>query len=384
VTAFFTAPRIVAGPGAIEQLSALGAHRAALVIDPTIQRAERHRRAVEELSKTDTTIEVFAAEPAEPTVVAVDALAQRLRAFHPEWIVAIGGGRTIDAGKAAWVRYAAPDLALESVTPLIELKLRASAAFVALPTTSGSGCDAAWSAMVRAEDGRPIEVASRELVPDWTLLDPALPASMPAALTAETGAELIAHAFEAAVSEWSNPFSDALARDALITAIGELPKATKHPDDLEARSSLHAAATMAGIAASNAQFGVAHALAVALGSSNGRSYGRTIGTLLPYVAEYDYPSARDKYAGLAGVFGAPAVRDRSGVAERLRSLWAQVGIPKTLAEAGFAAPLEGAELARVVERARSSTSAVANPRVPSEPELAALLDAAYRGAPVTF
>ena len=384
MTGFFTAPRIATGPGAIEQLSALGAQRAVIIVDPLLHRGDRHRRLVEELAKTETSVEVLAGDPGEPTIASVEALAARLRAFHPEWIVALGGGRTIDAAKGAWVRYACPESPLDTITPLVELQLRSSAGFVAVPTTSGSGCEASWNAMVRGDGGRPVELASRELVPDWALLDPSLPASMPPGLTAETGAELVAHAFEAAISEWSNPLSDAFARDAILSAFTELPKAVKHPDDLEARSALHHAATMAGIAASNSQFGAAHALAVALTVEDGPPYGRIIGTLLPYVAEFNYPSARDKYSALGGVFGASAVRDRSGVAERLRLLWSQVGIPRTLADAGVSEPGDREALAAVVQRARASTSSVANPRVPSETEFAELLGAAYRGSPVTF
>jgi alcohol dehydrogenase class IV len=384
VTGFFTAPRIVSGPGAIEQLSALGAERAVLIVDPELYRADRHLRLAEELGKTDTSLEVVASAAAEPTIASVEVLAQQLRASHPDWIVALGGGRTMDAAKAAWVRYACPELPLDSITPLVELRLRSSAGFVAVPTTSGSGGEASWTALIRAEENRPIEIASRELVPDWALLDPSFPASMGTELTADTGAELIAHAFEAAVSEWSNPFSDALAREALSTALRELPKATKHPDDLDARAALHEAATMAGIAASNSQFGAAHALAVALRNDPGPSYGRLIGVLLPYVAEFNYPSARDKFSGLAAVFGSAAVRDRSGVSERLRLLGSQVGIPRTLSEAGVARPGDREGLLAIARRARASTSAIANPRVPSETEFVQLIEAAFQGTPVTF
>jgi alcohol dehydrogenase class IV len=383
VTGYFTAPRIATGPGAIEQLSALGARRAAIVVDPLLHRSDRHIRLVEELAKTDTAIELFEAEAAEPTVATSEALGERVRAFHPDWIVALGGGRTIDAAKAAWVRYASPDNPLVSITPLVELGLRPTAGFVAIPTTSGSGCEASWTAMVRGEDGRALELASRELVPDWALLDPSFPATLGPGPTAETGAEFVAHAFESTVAVWANPFSDAFARDAMATAFAELPKAVKHPDDLDARAALHGAATMAGIAASNSQYGAAHALAVAL-AHGGPPYGRLVGTLLPYVAEFNYPSARDKFSTLSGVFGGPAVRDRSGVAERLRQLWAQVGLPRTLAEAGVAR-WEGEDALRaIVRRARASTATVANPRVPSEEEYAKLLEAAFDGKPVTF
>ncbi|HTT26471.1 MAG TPA: iron-containing alcohol dehydrogenase, partial [Thermoplasmata archaeon] len=179
MTTYFVAPRIVAGPGAIEQLSALAAKRAVIVVDPALAAADRHRRLVEELAKTETVTEIVPGPPSEPTIDSVEALAGRVRSARPEWIVALGGGRTIDAAKAAWVRYAHPDVPLGSVTPLVDLQLRSAARFVAVPTTTGSGCDAAWTALVRTAGGDPVEVASRELVPDWSLLDPSLPESLP-------------------------------------------------------------------------------------------------------------------------------------------------------------------------------------------------------------
>jgi len=123
---------------------------------------------------------------------------------------------------------------------------------------------------------------------------------------------------------------------------------------------------------------------VALRTDPGPSYGRLLGTLLPYVAEFNYPSARDKFSGLAGVFGTSAVRDRSGVAERVRLLWSQIGIPKTLSAAGAVRPGDREGLLEIARRARASTSAVANPRVPSETEFVQLLEAAFQGSPVTF
>ena len=180
MTSFFVAPRISAGPGALEQLSSLGAQRAAVVVDPAIVRSERVQRVVEELGQSTATVEVLPWEGSEPSLASVAKLADRLRAFAADWIVAVGGGRTLDAAKAGWVRYARPELDLASFTPLDELKLRSVAGFVAVPSTSGSGCDVSWNVMVRGGGGEPIELASRELVPDWSLLDPVLPATMPA------------------------------------------------------------------------------------------------------------------------------------------------------------------------------------------------------------
>ncbi|MCI4357573.1 MAG: iron-containing alcohol dehydrogenase [Thermoplasmata archaeon] len=384
MSAFFIAPRVSAGPAALEQLGSLGAQRAAVVVDPAIVEAERTQRVVEELAQSSAAVEVLRWDGPEPTVPLVDALAGRLRSFAPDWIVGVGGGRTLDGAKAAWVRYARPQLDLASLTPLDELKLRSVAGFVAVPSTSGSGCDVSWTTMVRSSEGRAIELASRELVPDWALLDPALPATMPPEVTVDTGAELIGHAVEAIVSEWANPFSDAFAREALATAFSNLPKAVRRPEDLEVRLALHHAASFAGLAASNAQFGAAHALAVALGPETTVSYGRLLGILLPYVSEFNYPSSRERLERASAVLGAGAGKDRSAVAERLRTLLLPLGIPRTLKDAGLPSTVLSTGRERVVSRARASSATVANPRVASEEEYARLLGCAFDGVAVMF
>ncbi|HEV2519784.1 MAG TPA: iron-containing alcohol dehydrogenase [Thermoplasmata archaeon] len=384
MSAYFIAPRIAAGTASLEQLTSVGATRAAVVVDPALVSSERVQRVVESLSESSASVETLPWVGTEPTLASVEALAERIRAFAPDWIVAVGGGQTLDGAKAGWIRYARPELDLRALTPLEPLRLRAAAGFVAVPSTSGSGCDVAWTAMVRGPDGSAVELASRELVPDWSLLDPQFPATMPPDVTVDTAAELLAHAVEALLSEWANPFSDAHAREAIATTFAQLPNVVRHPTDLDARLALHHAATFAGLAASNAQFGAAHAIAQALGPETDRSYGRLLGTVLPYVAEFNYPSARERLERAAGVLGPAAGKDRSAVAERIRSLLGPLGIPRTLREAGVPESVLTSRRPTVVARARAASATVANPRVASEEEYARLIACAFDGVAVMF
>jgi len=123
---------------------------------------------------------------------------------------------------------------------------------------------------------------------------------------------------------------------------------------------------------------------VALGPESDLAYGRLLGILAPYVSEFNYPSSREKFGTLSGIFGPGAGKDRSGISERLRGLWGPFGLPKTLAEAGVPREVLGARRAIVVRRARTCTATVANPRVPTEEEYGRLLDCAFDGTPVTF
>lgn len=381
---FFTGPSLVWGPGALEQLSALGAREALVVVDPNVHRREGELRVVEELRKTETSVTVYADVEVEPTVASVERAAAATRGVGADWIVAVGGGSTLDTAKALWIRRARPDLAWSAITPLVELGLRRTARFAALPTTSGSGSEATWTAHLRGDDGNLLEVASRELVPDWAILDPQLVAPLPPAETATTGADALAHALEAVASAWAGPFSDAAARYAVGRLVAMLPRVVRHGDDLVARAEVQAAASLAGLAVSNSSYGVVHALAHALGAALGRPHARLVAAFLPFGLEFNFPSARDRYEPLAPALGAASLQSRGALGERMRELARSLGLPTSLSEAGIDPGVLAPVRERVIAAAHRSPGAMANPRVPSVEELGRLLDAAVAGTPVAF
>ncbi len=378
MTGFFTAPRIAWGPGAIEQLSGLGARRALVLVDPNVSRRGGERRVVEELAKTETHVEVIA-DLAEPhRLDAVRALRDRVASYAPDWLVAVGGGRTIDAAKAARLWAERPEVALAEFTPLLDYPDPPPTRLAAVPTTSGSGAEASWTADLVGEDGAPLELAHRGLVPEWALVDGGAATGLSAEEVADGAFEVLALATEAYLSAWSNPFSDALAVDAAATVVRRLPHALRWSDDPDARAAIHYAATAAGLAASNAQRGIGHALARALERPTGLPYGRLLAVLLPLVAEFDHPSARERLEALA-LAVAPA--DEAGrtpapLAHRFRRLSEHAHEPATLRAAGVDVAALAAERARIVARTLASPAALANPRVPTAREVESLLDAA--------
>ncbi len=378
MTGFFTAPRIGWGPGAIEQLSGLGARRALVVVDANVSRRGGERRVVEELAKSDTHAEVVIASDAPERVEQVLSLKEQIVAYAPDWVVAVGGGRTIDAAKAARLGAEQPDLAIEHLTPVHDFPDPPRTRLVALPTTSGSGTEASWAADLVAADGSPIEVAHRALIPEWALVDAGLATGLSADQVAEGAFETLALATEAYLSAWSNPFSDALALDAATTVVRRLPHALRWSDDPDAKAALHYAATAAGMAASNAQRGVAHALARALQEPSGLPYGRLLGILLPLAVEFDHPSARDRIETLAAAVAAP---DESGhgsvpLPVRLRRLAELAHLPGTLRAAEAPTDRITASAEAIVARALRSPAVLANPRVPTRADVLALVHAA--------
>lgn len=381
MTGFFTAPRISLGPGAIEQLGGLDAHRVFLLVDPALERLARVKHLSEEVEKTGATIERSGDVEIEPTVTSVARLGDKLRAFHPDWIVAVGGGSTIDTAKGAWVRSRHPEWDLAHVTPLVEFDLRPETRFVAVPSTSGSGSEASWQAHVWTAEGDLIELASRELIPDWALLDPELPLSLSRSATADGVADLLGHAIEAWTSEWANPFSDAFARAATDLVVNRIPSLSRRGDDMDLRADVHYAATMAGLAVSNASTGNAHALAHALHYTTGLPHGRLVGIVLPYVIDFNGPVARERLLEIASVVGTAPGSYRGGLGNRVRDLLGSLGIPATLEAAGVGWGRVEADLPKIIHRAMESSSARANPRVASAHEWVELIHLVTTGMP---
>jgi len=375
---YFTAPRIAWGPGAVEQLSGLGAHRALLVVDPIVARRAGERRVVEELAKTETHLEVVTDLDPPGAPDSVRALRERIAAYGPDWLVVVGGGATMDTAKAARLWAERPEAPLEQLAAVSEFPDPPRTRVACLPTTSGSGSEASWTADLVGSDGAPIELAHRALVPDWALVDASLAAGLSLDQVADGAFETLALAAEAYLSAWSNPFSDALAADAATTVVRRLPHALRWSDDPEARAALHYAATAAGLAASNSQRGVAHALARALAPPSGLSYGRLLAILLPLALEFDHPSARDRLEALA-VALAPAEdggRTPLPLPTRVRRLAEAAHLPATLRAAGADTGRVERDRETVVAHALRSPAVLANPRVPTREELGDIVRAA--------
>ena len=378
---FVTAPSIAWGTGAFEQLSGLNARRALVLIDPSVASHEGPRRALEELERSGASVTTLADRPFSTRIEAVTELAGRLRGTDPDWIVAIGGGTTLDAAKAARLLLERPEVDLARLPVDLALPEPPRSRLAAVPTTSGSGAEASWAVDLFAPEGSPLELAHRSLVPEWAVVDPLFAHGLSAPALVAGAFETAALACEAYVSAWANPFSDALAVDALRTVLRRLPHAVRWSDDPDARAALHYAATEAGLAASNAQRGLAHALARALVRPTGLSYATLLTVVLPPTLEFDRPGARERLEGLAEMTRLPTDGGVPSVAERLRRLAASVGAPADLRATGVDPGTLAAERDRIVAEALRSPAALANPRVPTPAELGVLLDAVQARSP---
>ena len=378
---FFTGPKIAFGPGAVEQITGLEPREVTLLVAPAVSRLDPVRRLLawfEEFSARPAVVESSGSSPTVDEVERID------RAVAPgsDLLVAVGGGSLLDLAKAVRARRLRPDLPLTEWTPLLEVPRDASIRLVAIPTTVGSGSEMSGAAHLLDPSGDTREISHRSLAPEWALLDPEFARTLPGPEAVAEGAEAIAHAFEALASEWANPFSDAFARDAIALGIPALARLARQPRDVDPRSALYYAASRAGLAAANASLGLAHAFARALLPDVPKAgYARLLSCALPTVIEYNFPSKRDVYEGIAPLVpaGNTAVFEPFGA--RVASLLRSMGVPTDLLALGVAPDTVRGSKDRVARRVVASTSTVANPRVPSLPEAGRLLDSMLNGLP---
>jgi alcohol dehydrogenase class IV len=219
----------------------------------------------------------------EPTPELVDAIAERHRGRGIACVAAVGGGSVIDAGKAVaamLVHEGSVEDYLEGVgtRPFDGRRLP----FIAVPTTAGTGSEAAKNAVISRVGPAGFKRSLRHdgLMPDAAIVDPELHLSCPPAVTAACGMDAVTQLLEAAIGLKANPLTDALAESGLAAAGKALPAAWRDGADLEARSRMAYAAYLSGVALTNAGLGVVHGFASSVGGRFPIPHGALCGTLL--------------------------------------------------------------------------------------------------------
>ena len=388
-------------PGALETLRTLPCEQALIVTDID---TEARGVADEVRRHLDAPARVFAEVEPEPSEAIVRAGVEAVRSVRPDVVIAVGGGSALDAAKAIRLFYESPELSLAELTlPFLDARKRVaqfpevehSLRLIAVPTTSGTGSEVSPAAVLTA-GGRKLTLVDYSLVPDVAIVDPRLTLTMPPALTADTGIDALTHALEAGVSIFASPYTDAFCMQSLHLILDALPRACADGSDLAARTAMSNAATLAGLAFSNAFVGVCHSLAHAVGARFGIAHGRANGIFLPHVLRYNASIPRkfmpapgyrtyvapDKYAQMAWVHGLGGHGEeerRTRLFGRVEALLDEVGIPRSLADAGVGAAEFEAALPELAEAAFMDPSLRTNPRMPLVAELVDLLRAGWAG-----
>ncbi len=387
---FFKSPEIVFGEEALGYLERLEGKRAVIVTDEIIVSLGHAARVRAVLEGAGFQVAVFDKVEPNPSLETVRAGAAMMTEFGPDWIVGLGGGSAMDAAKAMWILYERPDMDPEGINPIEILHLRQKARLIAIPTTSGTGSEATWAVVLtNLAERRKLGLGSREDLPDIAIVDPSFVMGMPPRLTADTGLDALTHAFEGYTSLYKNDFSDGLCLVAAQLVFEYLPRAYRDGTDLEARTKMHYAASIAGIGFGNSMAALAHGLGHSLGAVFHVPHGRAVSLFLPYVIEF---CARGEagttcYACMARYLELPSsseVEAAAALAGAIRNLQAELGQPTKIADCGISRQDLEKELELLVFNTGNDSSTVSSTRIPDDAETRRLYEYAFDGKSIDF
>lgn len=402
----FTLPRdIYHGENALEALKTFKGKKAFVCVGGgSMKRFGFLDRVVQYLQETGMEVKLFEGIESDPSVDTVMKGAKEMQDFGPDWIVAIGGGSPIDAAKAMWIKYEHPECSFEDMCKVFGIPtLRNKAKFCAISSTSGTATEVtAFSIITDYKKGIKYPIADFEITPDVAIVDPALAQTMPKKLVAHTGMDALTHAIEAYVSTANCDYTDPLALHAIEMIRDNL--VDSYNEDKKARSEMHNAQCLAGMAFSNALLGIVHSMAHKTGAVFGDLgahiiHGAANAMYLPKVIAFNAKdeTAKKRYAKIADVIGLSGSNDEDKVKALItyvRGLNDKLNIPHGIknygadsypTEQGFVP--ENIFLERlhdIAVNAIADACTGSNPRQPSVEEMEKLLKCCYYDTEVDF
>lgn len=388
----FTLPRdLYHGAGALDALKTLEGRKAFVVVGGgSMKRFGFLDKVVSNLKEAGMEVELFEGVEPDPSVETVEKGAEAMRAFQPDWIVAIGGGSPIDAAKAMWAFYEYPETTFEALCiPFNFPKLRTKARFCAIPSTSGTATEVtAFSVITDYAKGVKYPLADFNITPDVAIVDPALAETMPKKLTAHTGMDAMTHAIEAYVSTMHCDYTDALALHAIKMISNDL--VDSYNGDMAARGRMHNAQCLAGMAFSNALLGIVHSMAHKTGAAYTGGHivhGCANAMYLPKVIAYNAkePEAEKRYSEIAAFLGLEP--SSKALIAHIKAMNGKLGIPACIKEyeGGIIDEQEFlSKLDTVAELAVGDACTGSNPRAITPDVMAKLLKCCFYDTEVDF
>lgn len=357
--------------------------RALVVCDPFMLEHGPVPGLVQSLQDAGIATAVYSEVQPDPTTENVRDGLEALRAHEADGVVAIGGGSSLDTGKAVALMAThsgdLTDYAGYHQFPHGGLPL------IGVPTTAGTGSEVTRVTVITDTDRQvKMMILDDHLLCSAALVDYELTLSCPAALTAHVGVDSLTHAIEAYVSTQANPVTDLWALEAARLIAAHLRRACTTPDDRPAREALALGATLAGMAFSNASVALVHGMSRPIGAHFHVPHGLSNALLLPEVTRYSLPGAVARYARIAreiGVADAATGDEQAAgaLADALQALNDDLAVP-TLPQLGVSREHFDSVKADMAEAALASGSPGFNPRVPEAGEIIALYDRVYGNA----
>ncbi|WP_287961141.1 iron-containing alcohol dehydrogenase [Acidiplasma sp.] len=356
---FFRSPHIVFGEDSLSFLNTFDAGRIVIVTDKNILGAGLIDKVKKNLPENAETFVISDILP-EPDYDNMLLHLDDVKKFAPDLFIGVGGGSSMDTAKILFALYERQDIHIYDITPLVKLNLRKKSHLIAIPTTSGTGSECSWAAVVSEKDEhRKNELASPEILPDYAILDPEMVLSLPREQTINTSVDAMTHAIEAYVARWANPYSDALAEKALELISNNILNVLNNPRNFDSRNSVHIGASMAGMSFSNSQIGLAHALGHSFGAVFKIAHGKTVGLFLPEVIRYNYKSSKSKYDRLNNLFSDDIRKPSLDLT--IEYLFKKMGQPVQMNTMNINEAYYNENFDLLVELAENSTGIITNP-----------------------
>jgi len=382
IKSFETVRRITFGTGSLENLGneikRVNGSKVLVVTDPGLKSAGVVDAVTAALDQARLNYTVFAEVEPDPRVEVALASVKAAQACDPDVIVGLGGGSSLDIAKVTSVLLANGG-PIEKYFGM-ELVPRPGVPLILIPTTAGTGSEMT-SICVLSDTQNKVKkgIVSEHMFARAALLDPQLTLALPPRVTAMTGMDALVHAIESFVGVRATVFTDTLNLQAIRLVATNLRPAFAQGQNLAARENMLYASCLAGMAFSNTQNGLAHALALAIGGKFHLPHGLLTAFIIPWVMEYNLIANPLKYIEIAKAFGEKTKRMPEVQAARLavkavKSLLDDLGISYKLSSYGV--PRE-----EFPALARATVGAVRlisnNPRAVTEPDVVSILEANY-------
>lgn len=327
------------GSGAVKNIAveakARGFKKAFLCSDPDLIKFGVTKKVTDVLDEAGLAYEIYSEIKPNPTIENVQSGVAAFKESGADYLIAVGGGSSMDTAKAIGIIIANPSFAdvrsLEGVAPTE----KPSVPIIAVPTTAGTAAEVTINYVITdVEKQRKFVCVDVHDIPVVAIIDPDMMSSMPKGLTAATGMDALTHAIEGYITLGAWEMTDMFHLKAIEIISRSLRKAVAGEKD--GREGMALGQYIAGMGFSNVGLGIVHSMAHTLGAVYDTPHGVANAILLPTVMEYNAPATGDKYREIARAMGVKGVDEmsvneyRNAAVDAVRQLSEDVGIPADL------------------------------------------------------
>ena len=327
------------GSGAIKEIVTeaknRGFKKAFVCSDPDLIKFGVTSKVTNLLDEAGLAYEIYSEIKANPTIENVQNGVAAFKAAEADYIIAIGGGSSMDTAKAVGIIITNPEFAdvrsLEGVAPT----KNPCVPIIAVPTTAGTAAEVTINYVITdVESKRKMVCVDVHDIPVVAVVDPDMMSSMPKGLTAATGMDALTHAIEGYITKAAWEMTDMFHLKAIEIIAKSLRGAVNN--EKEGREGMALGQYIAGQGFSNVGLGIVHSMAHPLGAVYDTPHGVANAILLPTVMEYNAEATGEKYREIAKVMGVEGTENmtqeeyRKAAVDAVRKLSQDVGIPADL------------------------------------------------------